>query len=95
MNVFCMDSQGLPRPRWTPNHGWVLLGVGTTCLPQPPLRGAGPGGPAFTFASPYLPPTPSGPTRLEGASVGRGSGLGSQQVPGGPCGQGKPGHTPF
>ena len=52
---------------WTPNRGWVPLGVGRPPLPQPPLRGAGPGGLAFTFASPSLPPTPSGPTRLEGA----------------------------
>ena len=32
--------QGLPHPRWTPNCGWVPLGVGTPSLPQPPLRGA-------------------------------------------------------
>ena len=68
--------QGLPRRRWTPNRGWVLLGIGIPSLPQPPLRGASPGGPAFTFAPPFLPPIPSGPTRLEGASVGRGSGPG-------------------
>ena len=88
-------SQGLPCPHWTSNHGWVPLGVGTPPLPQPPFRGAGPGGPAFTFAPPSLPPTPSGPAWLEGASVGRGSGPGSQQVPAGPSGQGKPGYTPF
>ena len=34
--------QGLPRRRWTPNHGWVPLGVGTPPLPQPSFRGAGP-----------------------------------------------------
>ena len=79
----------------TPNRGWVLLGVGTPPLPQPPLRGAGPRGLAFTFAPPSLPPTPLGPAWLEGASVGRGSGPGSQQAPGGPSGQGKPGHAPF
>ena len=33
---------GLPHCRWTPNRGWVLLGVETTSLPQPPLRGAVP-----------------------------------------------------
>ena len=87
--------QGLPRPRWTPNCGWVLLGVGTPPLPQPPLRGAGPGGPAFTFAPPSLPHARSGSARLEGASVGRGSGPGSQQAPRGPRGQGKPVHAPF
>ena len=48
-------------------------------IPQPPLRGAGTGGPAFTFAPPSPPPTPSRPVHLEGALVGRGSGLGSQQ----------------
>ena len=47
--------QGLPCPHWTPNCGCVLLGVGTPSLPQPPLRGAGPGGLAFTFALPSLP----------------------------------------
>ena len=48
--------QGLPHPHCTPNHGWVPLGVGSPPLPQPPLRGAGPGGPAFTFAPlPSLP----------------------------------------
>ena len=66
--------QRLPHPSWTPNHGWVPLGVGSPPLPQPPLRGAGPRGPAFTFAPPSLPPTSSGPTRLEGAAVGTGSG---------------------
>ena len=29
--------QGFTCPHWTPNHGWVLLGVGTPPLPQPPL----------------------------------------------------------
>ena len=43
--------QGLPCHHWTSNCGWVPLGVGTP-LPQPPLRGAGPRGPAFTFAPP-------------------------------------------
>ena len=58
--------QGLPHCRWTPNCGWVLLGVGTPPLSQLPLRGAGP-----TFAPPSLPPTPSGPAQLEGASGGQ------------------------
>ena len=89
------SPMGSPPSPWKPNRGWVPLGVGTPPLPQPTLRGAGPIGPAFTFAPPSLPPIPSGPTWLEGASVGRGSGLGSQQAPGGPSGQGKPGHTPF
>ena len=49
-------SQVLSHCCWTPNHGWVLLGVGTPSLPPPPLRGAGPIGPAFTFAPlPSLP----------------------------------------
>ena len=74
--------QGLPHHRWTPKCGWVPLGVGTHPLPQPPLRGAGPRGLAFNFAPHSLPPSPSGPAWLEGPSVGRGSGLGSQQVPG-------------
>ena len=60
-----------PHCCWTPNPGWVPLGVGTPPLPQPPMRGAGPRGPAFTFAPPSLPSTLSGPTWLEGASVGR------------------------
>ena len=59
--------QSFPCPCWTPNRGWVPLGVGIPLLPQPPLRGASLGGPAFTFAPPSLPPTPSGPARLEGA----------------------------
>ena len=29
-------SQGLPHPCWTPNSGWVLLGVGTPPLPSHP-----------------------------------------------------------
>ena len=66
-------------PRWV----WELLPA------QPLLRGAGPVCPGFTFAPPSLPPTPSAPMRPEGASVGRRSGLGSQQAPGGPGGQGK------
>ena len=82
-------------PGSPPQPGWVPLGVGTPPLPQPPLRGAGPGGLAFTFAPPSLPPTPSGPAQLEGASVGRGSGLGLQQAPRGPSGHGKSGHAPF
>ena len=86
---------GSPCPHWTPNCGWVLVGVGTLPLPQPPLRGASPGGPAFTFAPSSLPPTPSGPTHLEGILVGRGSGLGSQQASGGPSGQEKPGRAHF
>ena len=32
--------QGFPCRRWTPNRGWVPLGVGSPSLPQPPLRGA-------------------------------------------------------
>ena len=87
---FCSSApQGLPHRCLTLNCGWVLLGVGTLPLPKPPLRGAGPLGPAFTFAPPSLPPTPSGPMGLEGASVGRGSGPGSQQLPRGPSGQGE------
>ena len=86
---------GSPRPHWTPNCGWGPLVVGTPPLRQPPLRGVGPEGPAFTFAPPSLPPTPSGPAWLEGASMGRGSGPGSQQVPGDPSEQGKPGQAPF
>ena len=87
--------QGLPCCCWTPNRGWVPLGVGTPPLPQPPLRDAGPTDPAFTFVPSSLPPTPSGPAQLEGALVGRGSGPGSQQAPRGPSGQGKPGPAPF
>ena len=84
-----------PSPLDPYNCGWVPLGVGTPHLPQPPLRGAGPVGLAFTFVPPSLPPTSSGPVWLEGASVGRGLGPGSQQAPGGPSGHGKPDHTPF
>ena len=51
---YCLP-QGLPCGCYTPNGGWVLLGVGTPPIPQPPLRGAGPGGPGFTFAPPSLP----------------------------------------
>ena len=73
---------------WTPNRRWVPLGVGTPPLPQPPLRGAGPGGLAFTFALPSLPlpenpPGWRGPqwaedqardlSRFPGAQVGRGN----------------------
>ena len=87
--------QVLPHCRWTPNRGWVLLGVGTPPLPHPPLRGVGPVGLVFTFVPSSLSLTPSGPVWLEGASVGKGSGSGSQQAPGGPGGQGKPGHAPF
>ena len=71
------------------NCGWVPLGVGTPPLHQPPLRGASPVGLAFTFPLPSLPLTPSGQAWLEGGSVGRGSGPGSQQAPRGPSGQGK------
>ena len=63
--------------------------MGTPPFPQLPLRGASPICLAFTFAPPSLPPTPSGPMWLEGTSVGRGSGAGSQQAPQGPSGQGK------
>ena len=87
--------QGLLHHCWTPNRGRVLLGVGTPPLRQPPFRGVGPLGPAFTFAPPSLPPTPSGPTWLEGALVGRGSGLRSQQAPGAQVGRGNAGHAPF
>ena len=34
--------QGFPRLRWTPKREWILLGVGTPSLRQPPLRGAVP-----------------------------------------------------
>ena len=53
--------QGLLRHRWTSNCGWVPLGVGTPPLPQPPLRGASPGGLAFTFAPPSPLPLPQDP----------------------------------
>ena len=62
--------QGLPHCRWTPNCGWVLLGVGTPPLPQLPLRGAGPIGPAFTFALPSLPPSHSLRTHEAGGGLG-------------------------
>ena len=65
-------TNGLPHPHWTPNRGWVPLSVGTPPLPQPPLRGAGPIGLAFTFAPPSLPPAPSGPMA--------GGGLGGQRI---------------
>ena len=84
-----LPLQSLLHCLWTSNCRWVPPGVGTPPLPQPPLRGAGPRGPAFTFAPPSLPLTPSGPAWLEGDSVCRGSGLGSQQVPGGPSGPAK------
>ena len=79
--------QGLPCSHWTPNHGWVPLGVGTPPFHQPTLRGAGPGGLVFTFAPPSLLPSPSDPcgwrvprwaedqaqdlSRFLGAQVGR------------------------
>ena len=82
-------SQGVPCPHWTPNHGWVSLGLVTPPLPLPPLRGAGPVGPVFTVAPPSLPPTLSGSawlrgprwvedqardlSRLPGTQVGRGT----------------------
>ena len=55
-----------------PNRGWVPLDVGTPPLSQPHLRSAGPGGLAFTFAPPSLPPIPSGPAA--------GGGLGGQTI---------------
>ena len=33
--------QGLHHPRWTPNRGWVLLGVGTPPLPASPSHSSG------------------------------------------------------
>ena len=65
--------QSLPHPCWTPNCGWVPLGVETPSLPQPHLRGSSLRGLAFTFAPPSLPSIPSGPTWLEG-------GLGGQRI---------------
>ena len=70
---FCSFSplpHHLPHHHWTPNRGWVLLGVGTSSLPQPPLSHASPG-PAFTFAPPALLPTPSGPVRAGGGFGGQ------------------------
>ena len=85
----CPPARGLPHPHWTPNHGWVPLGVGTPPLPQPPLRGAGPVGLYFIFAPPSLPPTPSGLARLEGVSVGKGSSPGLSRLLGVQVGRGK------
>ena len=84
---------GLPCPSWTTN--WVPLGVGTPPFPQPPLRGANPVSPAFTFAPPSLPPTPSGSVWLEGASTGRGSGPDLNRLPGAQEGRGNLATLPF
>ena len=89
-----------PYPTVSPIVAGPLTVGGSHCCrnPSPPVatpQGCHPRSLAFTFAPPSLPPTLSGPVRLEGPSVGRGSGLGSQQAPGGPSGQGKPGHAPF
>ena len=66
--------QGFPCPRWTPNYGWVPLGVGTPSLPQLPLRGAGPEvRPLLLLPLPSLPATPSGPPAA-------GGGLGGQRI---------------
>ena len=86
---FLRHPSGSPRCCWASNCGWVPLGVGTPPLHQLPLRGASPVGLAFTLPLPSLPLTPSGQAWLEGGSVGRGSGPGSQQAPRGPSGQGK------
>ena len=61
--------------------------MGTLSLPQLPLRCVGPVSLTFTFVPLSLSPTLSGPTRMEGASVGQASGLGSQQAPQSPSGQ--------
>ena len=90
-----LPLQSLLHCLWTSNCRWVPPGVGTPPLPQPPLRGAGPRGPAFTFAPPSLPLTPSGPAWLEGDSVCRGSGLGSQRFPGAQVDRLNAGHAPF
>ena len=45
---------GLPRPCWTPNRGWVSLGVGTPPLPQPPL-GCQSWRSSLYFCSPFPP----------------------------------------
>ena len=64
--------QGLPRHRWTPNRGWVPLGVGTPPLTQPPLRGAGP-----EVRPLLLLPLPSLPLPQDRAA---GGGLGGQRI---------------
>ena len=64
--------QGLPCRRWTPNRGWVPLGVGTPPLPQPPLRGAAPGFQPLLL----LPFPPSHSLRTHVA----GGGLGGQRI---------------
>ena len=61
---------GSPHRHWTPNCGWVPLGVGAPPLPQPPLRGAGPRGPAFTFAPPSLLLSHSLRTHVAGGGLG-------------------------
>ena len=48
------------------NCGWVPLGVGSPSLPQPPLRDAGPGVLAFTFAPLSLPSLPQDPRSWRG-----------------------------
>lgn len=60
-------------PPDTPQGHWSSLA--STYLSSPPPH--------------YLPPTPSGPTWPDGASVGRGSSQGPQQAPQAPSGQRK------
>ena len=47
--------QRVPCPHWTPNCGWIPLGVGTPPLPQPPPRGARSPGPLLLLPLPSLP----------------------------------------
>ena len=86
-------SHRLPRSHWTRNRG------GSCCCRNPSLPLATPQGcrsrsSSLYFCSPF-PPSHSLRTRAEGPSVGRGSGLGSQQAPGGPSGQGNLATLPF
>ena len=60
-----------PHHCWTLNCEWVPLCVGTPPLPQPPLKGAGPRGLAFTFAPPSLLPTTSGPGGAQAVDRGK------------------------
>ena len=58
-------------------YPWVgPPGCRNSSPPPATPQGCRPRGLAFTFAPPSIPPTPSGPVQLEGASLGRGSGPG-------------------